>query len=70
MENQGLPAPSSADLFRERRIAQLSEKVERWFDSGDRRAARAAFQEMSQEIAARSPDQVRRMEVERGLGHA
>lgn len=67
MTDNPLPAPSSADLFRELRIAHLSEKVERWFDSGDRRAARAAFREMSQEIAARSPDQVRRMEVERGL---
>jgi hypothetical protein len=58
---------TDADKFRERRIAALSERVERWMDQGFRREAGVAFQEMAREIAARSPEQVRRMELDRGL---
>jgi hypothetical protein len=55
------------DWLRERRIMQASNSALFWFRNGERTLARMCAEEVRREIAARSPQQVARMERARGL---
>lgn len=56
-----------ADWLRERRIEDLREQVSEYMAAGRSDMARRSVLRMAQEIKARSPEQVARMERARGL---
>lgn len=63
-ELQHLPAPSADDLNRERRIDLLNKRLASTADPREQREIVAA---MASLVKARSPEQTRRMERDRGL---
>lgn len=60
---QGLPPPTAADLYLEQRI----ESAQTALALAPRARRRAAFEELRRLVRLRSPDQIARMEVSRGL---
>lgn len=63
------PEGNPDDIARERRIAQLTAEFKRHAKAGPMAVTKCMElqEQLRQEIAARSPDQVKRMERERGL---